>query len=119
MKSPCPRAAVAITVILVFASSISAARAAGYYDLIKNGKAEMESADEKARAIATREEMQAVINSYEAANTFRQAEEMEPTIPLAWFWRGVIYNRIGQVINKFNKDKCKDQRGAPAAFCMR
>src|SRR5439155_24858036 len=32
-------------------------------------------------------------------------------------WGGVVYNRIGPVINKFNKDKCNDERGAPAAFC--
>ena len=102
MKPTCPRAAVAMTIVLVYVSSISAARATGYYDLIKKGETEMESADERARAIATREEMQAVINQYqEAANTFRAAEEMDPTEPLAWFWRGVIYNRIGQVIKKF------------------
>ena len=118
MKLTCPRAAVAMTIVLVFVSSISVARATGYDDLIKNGDAEMRSADESARAIATREEMQKVINQYQkAANTFRQAEEMKPMEPLAWFWRGMIYNRIGQVIKKFNKDKCKDERGAPAAFC--
>src|SRR6266480_4961138 len=101
MKPTCPRAAVAMTIVLVYVSSISAARATGYDDLIKNGDAEMQRAAKREGKIETREEMQAVINLYqEAANTFREAEEKDPTNPLAWFWRGVIYNRIGKVITK-------------------
>src|SRR5215831_10452438 len=118
MKPSRQRAAVAMTILLVYANGISTARATEYDDLIQKGEAEMERAAEREGAIGTREEMQAVIKQYrEAANTFRQAEKMEPANPLAWFWRGVIYNRIGQIIKKFNKDKCKDERGAPAAFC--
>ena len=118
MKPSCPRVAVAITIALVLANIISAARATDYGSLIQEGAKEMQSAADRAKSIGTREEMQAVINQFqEAANTFREAEEKYPTKPLAWFWRGVVYNRIGQVIQKFNTDKCKDERGAPAAFC--
>jgi len=108
-----------MTIVLIYVSGISAARATDYDDLIQEGKGEMESAAAQEGAIGTREEMQAVINQYqEAANTFREAEQRDSRKPLAWFWRGVIYNRIGQVIKRFNKDKCKDERGAPAAFCI-
>jgi tetratricopeptide (TPR) repeat protein len=107
-----------MTIVLVYASGISTARATDYDDLIQKGKAEMEGAAAQEGAIATREKMQIVINQYqEAANIFREAEQKDPINPLAWFWRGVVYNRIGQVIENFNKDKCKDERGAPVAFC--
>jgi len=119
MKSAPPSAAVAMTIVLVFTSSISAAGATDYDDLIQKGNAEMQTAAARENSIRTREQMQAVIHQYlDAANTFRQAEELKPTKPLAWFWRGIVYNRIGQVIKNFNQDKCKDERGAPAAFCI-
>ena len=119
MKPSHPSAVVAMTIALVLANSISAARARDYDELILNGRDEMQTAADQAKSIETREEMQVVIKLYEqAASTFREAEQEDPNNPLAWFWRGVIYNRIGQVIKRFNKDKCKDERGAPAAFCI-
>jgi len=88
MKPSCLRAAVAMIIVLVFANSISAARATDYDRLILEGKAEMERAADREASIGTREEMQVVINQYqEAANTFREAEEKDSTKPLAWFWR--------------------------------
>ena len=119
MRPSSPSATVAMIIALVFANDISVVCAADYKDLIQTGDAKMRQAEKREPAIATRGDMQAVISQYQdAADTFRQAEEMKPAEPLAWFWRGVIYNRIGQIIKKFNKDKCKDERGAPAAFCM-
>jgi tetratricopeptide (TPR) repeat protein len=118
MKPSCPRAAVAMTIALVFACSISTACATEYDNLILKGAAEARKAADLEGSIGTREEMQVVINQYQnAADTFREAEEQVPTNPLAWFWRGVVYNRIGQVIKEFNKKNCKEERGAPAAFC--
>ena len=118
MKPSPSETAVAIIIALVFANGISAARAMDYEQLILNGRKEMQAAADQATSIETREELQVVIKLYEqAANSFREAEQKDSTNPLAWFQRGVVYNRIGQVIKNFNKNKCKDERGAPAAFC--
>jgi hypothetical protein len=75
-------------IVLVFASSIPAACATDYDGLILKGTSEVQRAADREASIATREEMQVVINQYqEAANTFCESEEKDSTKPLAWFWR--------------------------------
>jgi hypothetical protein len=77
-----------MTIVLVFASSISAACATDYDRLILKGTAEVQRAADREASIGKREEMQVVINQcQEAANTFRGAEEKHSTKPVAWFWR--------------------------------
>jgi hypothetical protein len=86
MKPSGRRAAVAMTIVLVYASGISTARATDYDDLIQKGKAEMEGAAAQEGAIATREKMQIVINQYqEAANIFaKPSKRIQSTLWLGF-----------------------------------
>jgi len=52
-----------------------------------------------------------------ALDDFETAARLNSSNPNPWFFRGVAFNRIGELIQRYNEGMSARERGAPQAFC--
>lgn len=119
---------VAIAIMLLVAANLAARGANAYQAWMDKGYAALEAAraqtallDAAASAhdeANARTLFQAILAQYRRAlEDFENAAQADASNPNPWFFRGVTFNRIGELIQRYNEGMPARERGAPQAFC--
>lgn len=121
-------ALVAVAATLVVAANPAASGANAYQTWMDKGYAELEAAraqtallDAAASAhdeANARTLFQAILAQYRRAlDDFETAAQADASNPNPPFFRGVTFNRIGELIQRYNKALPAREQGAPQSFC--